>query len=313
MSIIKNQRKKTKMKIKISNEVKEALKNNVPVVALESTIISHGMPYPKNVITALKVEEMIRSQGAIPATIGIIDGVPIVGMNKDEIEAFGQKEGIIKVSRRDLPIVISKSLWGATTVAATMIIAKEAGIEVFVTGGIGGVHRGAEKTFDISADLEELANTSVTVVCAGAKAILDLPLTLEYLETRGVPVLGFKTDELPAFYTRKSGLKVDYRVDSFLDAAKIIKAKRDNDLKGGILITNPIKEEDAMDEEIINKAILEALKKAEELNINGKAITPFLLKTIVELTGGKSLESNINLVLNNAYVGANIAKELVKL
>lgn len=301
------------MKIKISNEVKEALKNNVPVVALESTIISHGMPYPKNVITALKVEEMIRSQGAIPATIGIIDGVPIVGMNKDEIEAFGQKEGIIKVSRRDLPIVISKSLWGATTVAATMIIAKEAGIEVFVTGGIGGVHRGAEKTFDISADLEELANTSVTVVCAGAKAILDLPLTLEYLETRGVPVLGFKTDELPAFYTRKSGLKVDYRVDSFLDAAKIIKAKRDNDLKGGILITNPIKEEDAMDEEIINKAILEALKKAEELNINGKAITPFLLKTIVELTGGKSLESNINLVLNNAYVGANIAKELVKL
>ena len=313
MSIIKNQRKKTKMKIKISNEVKEALKNNVPVVALESTIISHGMPYPENVITALKVEEMIRSQGAIPATIGIIDGVPIVGMNKDEIEAFGQKEGIIKVSRRDLPIVISKSLWGATTVAATMIIAKEAGIEVFVTGGIGGVHRGAEKTFDISADLEELANTSVTVVCAGAKAILDLPLTLEYLETRGVPVLGFKTDELPAFYTRKSGLKVDYRVDSFLDAAKIIKAKRDNDLKGGILITNPIKEEDAMDEEIINKAILEALKKAEELNINGKAITPFLLKTIVELTGGKSLESNINLVLNNAYVGANIAKELVKL
>lgn len=301
------------MKIKISNEVKEALKNNVPVVALESTIISHGMPYPKNVITALKVEEMIRSQGAIPATIGIIDGVPIVGMNKDEIEAFGQKEGIIKVSRRDLPIVISKSLWGATTVAATMIIAKEAGIEVFVTGGIGGVHRGAEKTFDISADLEELANTSVTVVCAGAKAILDLPLTLEYLETHGVPVLGFKTDELPAFYTRKSGLKVDYRVDSFLDAAKIIKAKRDNDLKGGILITNPIKEEDAMDEEIINKAILEALKKAEELNINGKAITPFLLKTIVELTGGKSLESNINLVLNNAYVGANIAKELVKL
>lgn len=301
------------MKIKISNEVKEALKNNVPVVALESTIISHGMPYPKNVITALKVEEMIRSQGAIPATIGIIDGVPIVGMNKDEIEAFGQKEGIIKVSRRDLPIVISKSLWGATTVAATMIIAKEAGIEVFVTGGIGGVHRGAEKTFDISADLEELANTSVTVVCAGAKAILDLPLTLEYLETRGVPVLGFKTDELPAFYTRKSGLKVDYRVDSFLDAAKIIKAKRDNDLKGGILITNPIKEEDAMDEETINKAILEALKKAEELNINGKAITPFLLKTIVELTGGKSLESNINLVLNNAYVGANIAKELVKL
>lgn len=301
------------MKIKISNEVKEALKNNIPVIALESTIISHGMPYPKNVITALKVEEMIRSQGAIPATIGIIDGVPIVGMNKDEIEAFGQKEGIIKVSRRDLPIVISKSLWGATTVAATMIIAKEAGIEVFVTGGIGGVHRGAEKTFDISADLEELANTSVTVVCAGAKAILDLPLTLEYLETRGVPVLGFKTDELPAFYTRKSGLKVDYRVDSFLDAAKIIKAKRDNDLKGGILITNPIKEEDAMDEETINKAILEALKKAEELNINGKAITPFLLKTIVELTEGKSLESNINLVLNNAYVGANIAKELVKL
>lgn len=301
------------MNIKISNKVKDALKNNIPVVALESTIISHGMPYPKNVETALKVEKVIESIGAVAATIGIIDGVPIIGMSEEEITQFGKKEGIIKVSRRDLPIVYSKKLWGATTVSATMILAKQAGIEVFVTGGIGGVHRGAEKTFDISADLEELAKTDVTVVCAGAKAILDLPLTLEYLETRGVPVLGYKTDELPAFYTRRSGLKVDYRVDSYKEAAEIIKAKRDNNLKGGILITNPIKENDAMDENLINDAIDKALLKADELKISGKEITPFLLKTIVELTEGKSLESNINLVLNNACVGANIAKELTKL
>lgn len=301
------------MNIKISNKVKDALKNNIPVVALESTIISHGMPYPKNVETALKVEKVIESIGAVAATIGIIDGVPIIGMSEEEITQFGKKEGIIKVSRRDLPIVYSKKLWGATTVSATMILANQAGIEVFVTGGIGGVHRGAEKTFDISADLEELAKTDVTVVCAGAKAILDLPLTLEYLETRGVPVLGYKTDELPAFYTRRSGLKVDYRVDSYKEAAEIIKAKRDNNLKGGILITNPIKENDAMDEKLINDAIDKALLKADELKISGKEITPFLLKTIVELTEGKSLESNINLVLNNACVGANIAKELTKL
>lgn len=301
------------MNIKISNKVKDALKNNIPVVALESTIISHGMPYPKNVETALKVEKVIESIGAVAATIGIIDGVPIIGMSEEEITQFGKKEGIIKVSRRDLPIVYSKKLWGATTVSSTMILASQAGIEVFVTGGIGGVHRGATKTFDISADLEELAKTDVTVVCAGAKAILDLPLTLEYLETRGVPVLGYKTDELPAFYTRRSGLKVDYRVDSYKEAAEIIKAKRDNNLKGGILITNPIKENDAMDENLINDAIDKALLKADELKISGKEITPFLLKTIVELTEGKSLESNINLVLNNACVGANIAKELTKL
>ncbi|MGM9873720.1 MAG: pseudouridine-5'-phosphate glycosidase [Bacilli bacterium] len=301
------------MNIRISKEVEEALKNHQPVVALESTIISHGMPYPKNVQTALKVEQTIRDLGVVPATIGIIDGVPVIGMSNEEIEQFGKRKDVVKVSRRDLPIVYAKKLYGATTVAATMILANQAGIEIFVTGGIGGVHRGASETFDISADLDELANTPVTVICAGAKAILDLPLTLEYLETKGVPVLGFQTEELPAFYTRTSGLKVDYKIDSYLEAAQIIKAKRDNNLKGGILITNPIKKEDAMDEKIINEAIESALKEADKNNIKGKEITPFLLKTIVEITGGKSLESNIKLVLNNAFLGASIAKELVKL
>lgn len=297
----------------INKEVKIALENNIPVVALESTIISHGMPYPKNVETALKVEQVIRENGAIPATIGIIDGVGVIGMTPEQIEEFGKRKGIAKVSRRDLPIIYAKKMWGATTVAATMILAKQAGIEVFVTGGIGGVHRGAEKTMDISADLQELAKTDVTVICAGPKAILDLPLTLEYLETMGVPVLGFKTDELPDFYTRHSGLKVDYKIDSYLEAAEIIKEKRINKLGGGILITNPIPEEYVMDQNVIDKAIKTALQKMDELNIKGKDSTPFLLKTIVELTGGDSLESNIELVLNNAKVGANIAKELCKI
>ena len=299
--------------MKINPEVKKALEENRPVVALESTIISHGMPYPKNVETALRVEQVIRDHGCVPATIGIIDGEPIVGMTPEEIEQFGKRKGVLKVSRRDLPVVYAKKLWGATTVATTMIIANQAGIEVFVTGGIGGVHRGATETMDISADLQELAKTNVTVVCAGAKAILDLPLTLEYLETMGVPVLGFKTEELPAFYNSHSGLKVDYKVESAEEMAKIIKAKHDNKLVGGILLTNPIPEEFEMPKEVIDNAINTALKRMEEEGVKGKECTPFLLKTIVELTGGDSLESNIHLVLNNAAVGSEVAKEYSKL
>ncbi len=298
---------------RINPKVKKALEEGRPVVALESTIISHGMPYPKNVETALKVEKVISDNGVVPATIGIIDGVAVIGMTPDEIEQFGKKEGIIKVSRRDLPVVYAKKMWGATTVAATMILANQAGIEVFVTGGIGGVHRGAETTMDISADLQELARTNVTVVCAGAKAILDIPKTLEYLETMGVPVLGYQTDELPDFYTRHSGEKVDYRVDSPKEAALIIKEKRDNNLNGGILITNPIPEEYAMDQAVIDAAIQKALEEMDSLGIKGKESTPFLLKTIVELTGGDSLESNIQLVLNNANVGSLIAKEYAEI
>lgn len=298
--------------LKINPKIKEALEKGLPVVALESTIISHGMPYPKNVETALRVEKTIRDHGAIPATIGIIDGDAIVGMTPEEIEEFGKRKGILKASRRDLPVIYAKKLWAATTVASTMIIANQAGIEVFVTGGIGGVHRGAQETMDISADLQELAKTNVTVVCAGAKAILDLPLTLEYLETMGVPVLGYKTSELPAFYTPHSGLKVDYEVSSYKEVADIIKEKRANNLTGGILLTNPIPEEYAMDAKIIHDAIEKALKMADEQGIKGKESTPFLLKTIVELTGGDSLESNIALVLNNAILGAEISKELMK-
>lgn len=299
--------------MKINPLVLEAIKNNKPVVALESTIISHGMPYPKNVETALKVEQVIKDHGAIPATIGIIDGEPVVGMTPEEIELFGKTKGICKASRRDLPVVYAKKMWAATTVASTMIIAAQAGIEIFVTGGIGGVHRGATETMDISADLQELAKTNVTVICAGAKAILDLPLTLEYLETMGVPVLGYQTSELPAFYTPHSGLLVDYRIEDCADAANIIYQKRINNLPGGVLITNPIPEKYAMDSKIINEAIEKALKLADEQNIKGKNITPFLLKNIVDLTGGDSLESNIQLVLNNAAIGAEISKEVCKL
>lgn len=297
----------------ISNEIKKAIKKGLPVVALESTIISHGMPYPKNVQTALAVEKVIRDHGAIPATIGIIEGEPVVGMNADQIEEFGKRKGVKKVSRRDLPVVFANKEWGATTVAATMILANVAGIEVFVTGGIGGAHRGAQSNFDISADVEELGKTNVTVVSAGVKAILDIPLTLELLETKGVPILTYGTDEFPEFYTRKSGIKMENVVNSPLEAAKIIKAKRVNKLGGGVLVANPIPEEYAMDEKTINAAIEEALQRASENNIKGKEITPYLLKTIVELTGGLSLESNIKLVLNNAAVGAEIAKELSRL
>ncbi len=298
--------------MKISQEVKQALLHHQPVVALESTIISHGMPYPKNVETALRVEQVIRNAGCIPATIGIIEGEPIIGMSAEEIELFGKREGIVKVSRRDLPIVYAKKLWGATTVAATMILARQADIEVFVTGGIGGVHRHGNETFDISADLQELSRTDVTVVCAGAKAILDLPLTMEYLETMGVPVLGYQTKELPAFYTRKSGIALEYSFDTPLELAMIIKEKRKAHLHGGLLITNPIPEEYALDENLMNQSVNQALKEADEKGIHGKDVTPFLLRRVVELTGGESLESNIQLVLNNARLGAEIAKELCK-
>ena len=301
------------MNIRIKEEARKALEAGLPVVALESTIISHGMPYPRNVQTALEVERIIHEAGAVPCTIGIIDGVGVVGMTPDEIEEFGKRSGIAKVSRRDMPIIMAEGRWGATTVATTMILAAMAGIEVFVTGGIGGVHRGAQQTFDISADLQELGRTNVTVVCAGAKAILDLPLTLEVLETLGVPVLGYGTNELPAFYTRTSGLKVDYAIRNAQDAARIIKTKRDMNLDGGILITNPIPEEYSMDATTINTAIDTALKEMDEKGIKGKECTPYLLAKIADITSGSSLDSNIQLVYNNARVGAQIAGELCKL
>lgn len=302
------------MLIKISEEVKRALADGKAVVALESTIISHGMPYPQNVETALKVEAEVRKSGAIPATIAIINGVPTVGCSKEEIEILG-KAGltVTKVSRRDIPIVISKGLNGATTVAGTMIFAKKAGIKVFATGGIGGVHRGAETTMDISADLEELQNTEVCVVCAGAKSILDLNLTMEYLETKGVAVIGYGTDELPAFFTRKSGIKVGYRMDSATDIAKALKAKEDMALGGGMLVTNPVPEEYSMDAGVINKAIDEALSEADKLGIKGKEVTPYLLDKIQKITGGVSLQSNIELVLNNARLASAIAVALSNL
>lgn len=296
----------------IKPEVKKALEEGKPVVALESTIISHGMPYPKNVETAKNVEQILRDKGVMPATIAILDGRLKVGVTDEELERLGKNNNVIKTSRRDIPFIVAKKLDGATTVATTMIIAALAGIKVFATGGIGGVHRGAQETFDISADLQELAHTNVAVVCAGAKSILDLGLTLEYLETNGVPVIGFGTEELPAFYTRKSGFNVDYRVDSAKEIADAIKAKWDLGLNGGMVITNPIPEEDAMDYDVITKAINEAVKEAEEKGIRGKESTPFLLAKIKDITGGDSLESNIKLVYNNAKLAADIAIELSK-
>lgn len=301
------------MLIKISQEVQNAIKNNIPVVALESTIISHGMPYPKNVETALNVEKIIRENGCVPATIGIIDGTPIVGMSPEEIELFGKTPGILKASRRDLPVIMAKKYWGATTVTTTMIFAAMAGIEVFVTGGIGGVHRGAETTFDISADLQELSNTNVTVVCAGAKAILDLPLTLEYLETFGVPVLGYKSENLGGFYSKDSGLKLDYKMENAKEIAEAIYYKRALGLDGGILVSNPIPDEYSIPNENINVYINKALEDAKNLGIKGKDVTPFLLKAITDATEGKSLEANIQLVYNNAKVGTEIAKEYLNL
>lgn len=299
--------------MKINPEVKLALQEGKPVIALESTIISHGMPYPKNVECALQVEKVIRDNGAIPATIGIIEGEPIIGMTPEEIELFGKTKGIAKVSRRDLPIVVANKMWGATTVSATMILASMAGIEFFVTGGIGGAHRKANITFDISADLDELAKTNVTVICAGPKAILDLNLTMEYLETKGVPVIGYNTDKLPAFFTRTSDINVDFNAKTPLDIAKIVKEKRDCKLDGGVLVCDPIPEQYSLAPEYINKEIDKALLEMEKLGVKGKDETPFLLAKIVELTGGKSLETNIHLILNNAELGAKIASEYAKL
>ena len=298
----------------VAPEVSAALQQGKPVVALESTIISHGMPYPKNVETALLVEQTIRSNGAVPATIAVIGGRLKAGLSRDEIEYLGKTgRGVAKASRRDLPALVARGADGATTVATTMIIANMAGIRIFATGGIGGVHRGAETTMDISADLEELAHTPVMVVCAGAKSILDLGLTLEYLETKGVPVIGYGTDELPAFYTRRSGFGVDYRVDSPEELAAFYAAQRGLDYPGGMLVTNPIPEEYAMDKDVIDAAIEQALASAKADGIHGKETTPYLLAKVVELTGGESLESNIQLVLNNAAVAARTAACLAAL
>lgn len=292
----------------IAPEVKEALESGKPVVALESTIISHGMPYPQNVETARNVENIIRREGAVPATIAIIGGRFKVGLSSEEIEYFGRKgQKITKTSRRDLPMIAAKGLDGATTVASTMIIASMAGIKIFATGGIGGVHRGAETTMDISADLEELGRTDVMVVCAGAKSILDIGLTLEYLETKGVPVIGYGTDELPAFYCRESGFNVDYRVDSPEELAKAFKAKLDLGIHGGMLVGNPVPKEHAMAKTVADRAIDIAVQKAAEHNIKGKELTPFLLALVKEMTGGMSLEANIELVYNNARVAAKTA------
>ena len=294
----------------IHPEVAQALAEGKPVVALESTIISHGMPYPQNVETALNVEEIIRQHGAVPATIAIIGGRLKAGLSREEIEYFGKKgQAIHKASRRDLAVLCARGEDGATTVATTMIIAHMAGIKVFATGGIGGVHRGAETTMDISADLEELAQTPVMVVCAGAKSILDLGLTLEYLETKGVPVIGYGTEELPAFYTRQSGFKVDYRIDTPAELAAAFKASHAMGLPGGMLVTNPIPEEYSMPADVINAAIDQAIAEANTKGIHGKATTPFLLARVAELTGGDSLASNIRLVYNNAKVAALTAVE----
>ena len=301
------------MLIQINPVVQKALQEKKPVVALESTIISHGMPYPENVKTALEVERIVLENGAIPATIGIIDGVAIIGMTKEQIKQFGQRKGIVKASKRDLPIIMAQKLWGATTVATTMFFASKATIEIFVTGGIGGVHRNAQQTFDISADLQELASTNVSVVCAGAKAILDLPLTLEYLETFGVPVIGYQSDELAAFYSVSSGLKIDAAMKDEKEIAQVIHAKRKLNISGGILISNPIPAKDAIPNAVINEYIDQALKEANTKGIKGKEVTPFLLQNIVLKTKGESLKANIALIYNNAKIGARIACEYNKL
>ncbi len=298
----------------ISPEVAEALAQGKPVVALESTIISHGMPYPQNVETALNVERIVRENGAVPATIAVIGGRLKAGLTPEEIEYFGKKgRAIAKASRRDLAVLVARGEDGATTVTTTMIIAHMAGIRFFATGGIGGVHRGAETTMDISADLEELGHTPVMVCCAGAKSILDLGLTLEYLETKGVPVIGYGTEELPAFYTRRSGFKVDYRIDTPEELARAFKVQSELGFPGGMLVTNPIPEEYAMPLEVINQAIDQAIAESREQGIHGKETTPFLLARVAELTGGDSLASNIQLVYNNARLTAQTAVAYTKL
>ena len=297
----------------ISREVKEALAQGKPVVALESTIISHGMPYPQNLETAQGCERVAREHGAVPATCAILGGKLCVGLEADQLDYLARTgTKVIKASRRDIPLLVAKKLDGATTVTGTMILAAMAGVRIHATGGIGGVHRGAQETMDISADLEELGKTPVVVVCAGAKSILDLPLTMEYLETRGVPVIGYGTDELPAFYTRKSGLPVDYRLDTPEEIAEAIRTQYELGYHGGMLVTNPIPQQYAMDKAVIDKAIDQALAESHEQGIHGKETTPFLLARVAELTGGDSLESNIQLVLNNARVAAKTAVALCK-
>lgn len=295
----------------ISDEVKAAIAANQPVVALESTIISHGMPYPRNVETALNVERVVRENGAVPATIAILDGKLIVGLSAAQIEYLGKSgEAVIKTSRRDIPFIVAAKKDGATTVASTMILAQMAGIKVFATGGIGGVHRGAENSMDISADLQELANTSVAVVCAGVKSILDIGLTLEYLETYGVPVIGYKTKQMPAFYTIESGFEVDYKLDSAAQIAQSLAAKWQLGLEGGAVIANPIPAEYSMDAKEIASTIDQALLDMQAQGVSGKDSTPFLLARIAKVTQGKSLDSNIQLVYNNAALGAQIAAQL---
>ena len=296
------------MYLDIKEEVKHALEQNLPVVALESTIISHGMPYPQNVEMAKRCEEIIRENGAVPATIAIINGRIKIGLTDEDLNLLATSKNVAKVSRRDLAKVISTKQIGATTVASTMICANMAGIKFFVTGGIGGVHRGYEETLDVSADLDELGRTNVNVICAGAKSILDLPRTLEYLETKGVPVVGYQTDYLPQFFTRESEYKLNLRLDTPVEIAEMIKTKDELELSGGVLITNPIPEESSMDKKYIDSLIDKAINEANEKHIIGKDVTPFLLAKIVEESGGKSLEANIALVYNNAKVGAQIAK-----
>ena len=291
----------------VNPEVAKALEEGRPVVALESTIIAHGMPYPKNVETAIAVEEVIKANGAVPATIGILGGRIKIGLTKEEIEYMAHAKNVLKVSRRDLPLVIAQKMDGATTVAGTMSAANMAGIKLFVTGGIGGVHRGAGESFDISADLEELKMTDVTVVCAGAKAILDIPATMEYLETAGVPVIAYGVDEIPAFYSRKSGVAAVCRLDSPEEIGALVSMKEELGLKGGVLVTCPIPEKDEIPADEINAVIDKAIEEAEENGIKGKESTPFLLSKVKDLTEGRSLEANIKLVLNNAEIGAKIA------
>ena len=296
--------------VEYSDEVKKAMEEGKPVVALESTIISHGMPYPQNIETAKACEEIIRENGAVPATTAIIGGKIKIGLSDEELEFMATSKDIIKASRRDFAYIVSQGLNGATTVASTIIASRLAGIKIFVTGGLGGVHRHAEVTFDISRDLEELAANDIMIVCAGCKSILDIGLTLEYLETKGVPVFGYQTDYMPAFFTRKSEFKVDYNIKNPKEAAEAAKAQWELGLQGGILLTNPIPESDSMDEEKINIAIEKALVEAEEKGIHGKETTPFLLSKVLEVTEGKSLEANIALVKNNARLGAEVAKYL---
>ena len=296
----------------IHPEVEIAINEKLPIVALESSIISHGMPYPNNVETALMVEETIRFNNAVPATIAIIKGRLKVGLTKEEIELLATNDEVRKISRRDLAVAVSQKLSGSTTVASTMIIANLAKIAVFATGGIGGVHRDAEKTFDISADLEELSKTNVCVVCAGAKAILDIGLTLEYLETKGVPVIGYKTSELPAFYSSISGFNVDYRIETASDIAEILKTKWNLSIKGGVLVTNPIPKTFELESVMMNEAINTAIIEADKEKIVGKEITPYLLAKVNEITQGKSLNANIKLIQNNAALAAKIALYYLK-